>query len=336
LYYKWAGIWKIHRMGMRIGNFSLQRDSLSAAGPLFASAAKSNYTTAIAHFLATIAAHPQLEEKLSHCSAFKIPHNTDSDLENAHHICFGFDEALETFGVKFIKGNISGNVIDENNLKTQIKASQSERERIDLLMSEYLNDNSISHSERAIDSRQESLWKLVNDLVEVFEMDNPISHQLFQNYTPTEMHQEGLDRLVACYPDGLERIKRIYRQEVLKIESRNTKGRRAAGVVRTKVKDYNNQKKSRHQPITKSSQSSQGNTDEILNEQSTDHLPDTTETQSRQKRHRTTKEETEILSALKVYKDKLPDDAIASVCENLSEVWTKKKVREWWNYHKDK
>ncbi|PKY61769.1 hypothetical protein RhiirA4_523616 [Rhizophagus irregularis] len=330
LYYKWAGIWKAHRMGMRVGNFGLQRDSLSAAGPLYASAAKSNYTTAIAHFLATIAAHPQLEEKLNHCSAFKIPHDIDGGL---HHICFGFDEALETFGVRFIKGNISGNVIDEKNLKNQIKASQSERERIDLLMSEYLNDNSISHSERAIKSRQESLWELVNDLVAIFEMDNPLSHQLFQKYKPTEIHQEGLDRLIACYPNGLERIKGIYRQEVLKIENRNTKGRRAVGVVRTKVKDYNNQKKSINQSVTMSLQSQQRDTDEILNE---DYLPDTTNPQLKQKKHRTTKEEMEILSALKVYKDKLPDDAISSVCEHLSEIWTKKKVREWWNYHKDK
>src|SRR2546429_4747634 len=160
-------------MGMRIGNFDLQRNALSAAGPLYASAAKSNYTTAIAHFLATIAAHPQLEEKLRCCGAFKIP---QSDPKNVHNVCFGFDEALETFGVRFIKGNVSGNVIDEKNLKNQIKASQSERERIDLLMSEYLDDNSISHSERAIESRQESLWELVNDLVEIFGMDNPLSH----------------------------------------------------------------------------------------------------------------------------------------------------------------
>ena len=326
MYYKWAGIWKAHRIGIRVGNFGLQRDSLSAAGPLYASAAKSNYTTAIAHFLATIAAHPQLEEKLSHCSAFKIPHDIDGS-----HVCFGFDEALETFGVRFIKGNISGNVIDEKNLKNQIKASQSERERIDLLMSEYLSDNSISHSERAVKSRQESLWELVNDLVAIFGMDNPLSHQLFQKYTPTEMHQERLGRLIACYPNGLERIKGIYRQEVLKIESRNTKGRRMVGVVRTKVKDYNNQKKSINQSITMSSQK-----DEILNEQSTDYLSVTNMPQSKQKKHRTTLEETEILSTLKVYKDKLPDDAIASVCEHLSEIWTKKKVREWWNYHKDK
>uniref|UniRef100_U9UIB1 Uncharacterized protein n=1 Tax=Rhizophagus irregularis (strain DAOM 181602 / DAOM 197198 / MUCL 43194) TaxID=747089 RepID=U9UIB1_RHIID len=320
LYYKWAGIWKAHRMGMRVGNFGLQRDSLSAAGPLYTSAAKSNYTTAIAHFLATIAAHPQLEEKLNHCSAFKIPHDIDGGL---HHVCFGFDEALETFGVRFIKGNVSGNVINKKNLKNQIKASQNERERIDLLMSEYINDNSISHSERAIKLRQESLWELVNDLVAIFEMDNPLSHQLFQKYKPTEIHQEGLDRLIACYPNGLERIKGIYRQEVLKIENRNTKGRRAVGVVRTKVKDYNNQKKSINQSVTMSLQSQQRDTDEILNE---DYLPDTTNPQLKQKKHRTTKEKMEILSALKVYKDKLPDDAISSVCEHLSEIWTKKKL----------
>src|SRR6185436_9215997 len=102
-------------MGMRIGNFNLQKETLSAAGPLYASAAKSNYTTSIAHYLSTLAAHPQLEKKLHHCGSFKIPN------KDARHICFGFDEALETFGVKFIKQNISGNVIDEKNLKNQIK-----------------------------------------------------------------------------------------------------------------------------------------------------------------------------------------------------------------------
>jgi hypothetical protein len=331
-------------MGIRVGNFDLQRNSLSAASPLFASAAKSNYTTAIAHFLATIAAYPQLEEKLRYCSAFKIPHDAKSDSD---HICFGFDEALETFGVKYIKGNISGNVIDEKNLKNQIKASQSERERIDLLMSEYLDDFLISHSQRAAESRQEAMWELVNDLVTIFGMDNPLSHQLFQEYTPTEIHQKGLDRLIACYPNGLERIKGIYRQEVLKIECRNTKGRREVGVIRMKLKDYNNQKKSKreaekisktaNQSINESSQSVQINIDENSNERPINDLPaDNTKPQTRQKKHRTTEEETEILSALKVYKDKLPDDAIVSVCERLSEVWTKKKVRDWWNYHKDK
>jgi hypothetical protein len=144
-------------MGMRIGNFDLQQNSLSAVGPLYASAAKSNYTTAIAHHLSIIAAHPELEEKLRYCDAFKIPHDIDKDPNNARHICFGFDEALETFGVRFIKQNVSRNIFDEKNLRDQIKASQDERERIDLLMSEYLDDYSVSHSERAVKSCKESL-----------------------------------------------------------------------------------------------------------------------------------------------------------------------------------
>ena len=230
---------------MRVGNFDLQQDSLSAAGPLYASAAKSNYTTAIAHFLAAIEAHPELKERLRYCGAFKIPYDVDENPESARHVCFGFDEALETFGVKYIKQNISGNVIDERNLKNQIKSSQNKRDRVDLLISEYNNDYSTSYSKRAVDSCQESLWNLINELVVIFGMDDPLSHQLFQEYMPTEIHQEGLDRLIACYPNGLERIKGVYRQEVLKIEHKNSQGRRAVGVIKTKLKDYKDQRKAR-------------------------------------------------------------------------------------------
>ncbi|RHZ69686.1 hypothetical protein Glove_280g13 [Diversispora epigaea] len=44
-------------------------------------------------------------------------------------------------------------------------------------------------------------------------------------------------------------------------------------------------------------------------------------------KHRTTKDETAILCALKIYKNYLPDDAIVSAHEELSEVWTVKKHR---------
>src|SRR5207245_7242358 len=115
----------------------------------------------------------QLEEKLRCCGAFKIP---QSNPKNVYNVCFGFDKALEMFGVRFIKGNVSGNVIDEENLKNQIKASQNKKERIDLLMREYLDDHLFSHSKRLIKSYQESMWKLVNGLVIIFEMDNPLSH----------------------------------------------------------------------------------------------------------------------------------------------------------------
>ena len=165
-------------------------------------------------------------------------------------------------------------------------------------------------------------------------MFDPLSHQLFQEYTPTEMHKEGLSRLLDCYPIGLERIKAVYRQEVLKTEERNPQGRRTIGVVRMKVKDYNSKKKAEKrkivipeltQPVV-----------ENLNE-----TPPTIEPQSKRRktagtRHRTTEDETAILCVLKTYKNYLPEDAVASVRGKLSEVWTVKKVREWWNYHKDK
>ncbi len=209
-------------MGMCIENFDLQWDSLSATGPLYANTAKSNYTTAIAYFFTTIEAYPELKERLHYCDAFKIPYDIDENPESIRHVCFGFDETLKTFGMKYIKQNISENVIDEKNLKNQIKSSQSERDRIDLLISEYLNDYSTSYSKRAIDSYQESLWNLINELVVIFGMDDPLSHQLFQEYMLTQMYQEGLDCLIACYPNRLEWIKGVYRQEVLKIEHKNS------------------------------------------------------------------------------------------------------------------
>ncbi|PKK68322.1 hypothetical protein RhiirC2_782401 [Rhizophagus irregularis] len=111
-------------MEMRIGNHNLQRNALSAASPLFPSTDKSNYALAIAQHLFTLT---------------------------------NFNEAFEMFSVHFVKQNIIGNVINEAKLKANIKAAQSERDQIDLLLSEYLDDTSISQSEHAIDSRYVSL-----------------------------------------------------------------------------------------------------------------------------------------------------------------------------------
>ncbi|GES88370.1 hypothetical protein GLOIN_2v1482460 [Rhizophagus clarus] len=190
-------------------------------------------------------------------------------------------------------------------------------------MSEYLNDYAVSYSERAIKSRKESLWKLVNDLITVFGMSDPLSHQLFQEYTPTEMHKEGLSRLFDCYPNGLERIKAVYRQEVLKTEDRNPQGRRTIGVVRTKVKDYNSKKKAEKRKIVIPELTQPVLED--LNE-----TPLTIEPQSKRRktagaRHRTTEDETAILCALKIYKNYLPEDAIGSVqCFCTYPVWITK------------
>ena len=148
LYYRWAGIWKVHRIGMRISNHDLQWDTLAAAAPLFPNAAKSNYTTTIAQYLFFLKKFSILNEKLQHIGSFKISNSSNNNIENENskNVCFGFDEALETFGVRFIKQNITSNIIDNTTLKTNIKAVQTEKERIDLLLNKYLEDTTISRS----------------------------------------------------------------------------------------------------------------------------------------------------------------------------------------------
>ncbi|RIA93080.1 hypothetical protein C1645_763417, partial [Glomus cerebriforme] len=80
-------------------------------------------------------------------------------------ICFGFDEVLEMFNVHFIKQNITRNIIDETKLKANIKVAQMERERVDLLLSEYLENTSIFQSERTIDSRRKIFYKLITMII---------------------------------------------------------------------------------------------------------------------------------------------------------------------------
>ncbi|RHZ90195.1 hypothetical protein Glove_4g21 [Diversispora epigaea] len=150
LYYQWVGIWKAHKIGMRIGNHNLQRDTLVAASPLF---------------------------------------------------------------------------------PTNIKAAQTERKRIDLFLSEYFDDTSISKSERAINSRREELWELIKELIEIFDMIDPLTHQIFKDLVPPEIHKEGCEKLITCYNNGLERMKIIFKQDVLKIEPRIAQGRHALAIL---------------------------------------------------------------------------------------------------------
>ncbi|GBC29737.2 hypothetical protein GLOIN_2v1771270 [Rhizophagus irregularis DAOM 181602=DAOM 197198] len=141
---------------MKIGNHNLQQDTLAAALPLFPSAGKSNYAVAITQHLSTLIKYLKLNENLQHVGSFRIPKNIDDENNNQKPVCFRFDEVLETFGVHFIKQDITGNVINKTKLK------------------------SIT-SECAINSRRKILWELVEDLVMIFDMTDPLSHQIFKD-----------------------------------------------------------------------------------------------------------------------------------------------------------
>ena len=237
LYYQWASIFKVHRVGIQVGNYQLQKNALASFSGLFTSAGKSNYSTSVAHFLGLLAQYPKLEEKLQFATSVKI----DND-EKQKGYYFAFDEALETFRVKFVKQNITGNMINAENLKLQIKAAQSERDRIGILLSEYLDDACGSIGERAINQRKDAMWNLVDKLLIAFNSSddyNRYQNPLWTNTITEQFTFDGITRLKNCFSDGVLRIKSIFLQDVILIQKSNKVGRRKLGVKRWKPNDQN-------------------------------------------------------------------------------------------------
>ncbi|CAG8683479.1 13470_t:CDS:2, partial [Racocetra fulgida] len=117
----------------------------------------------------------------------------------------------------------------DEDLKERMVAVEFEWERINLLLSDFIDDPSVIHTERNLKSRKESTWKLTDDLSEAFNMSDPASHPLFQN--TSQNNDEGFHRLFACYNIGKERLYNIYKQDIEKTVERNTKGRRARNIV---------------------------------------------------------------------------------------------------------
>ncbi|RHZ55596.1 hypothetical protein Glove_413g5 [Diversispora epigaea] len=164
-----------HRLEIRTGNFDLQYNCLTSFAPLFSIAEKSNYTCSIVHFISIIAQYSQLQQTLRHSASI--------NLTKKNHY-YAYDETLETLGVKFIKQNVTGNVINEENLKQQIKSVQLKREHIDLLFAEYIDNHVKAKNNHAITSWKDAIWKLADDLIEVFEMENFLEHELFKKFKP--------------------------------------------------------------------------------------------------------------------------------------------------------
>ncbi|CAG8648960.1 5272_t:CDS:2 [Rhizophagus irregularis] len=156
-----------------------------------------------------------------------------------------------------------------------------------------------------------------SDLVDIFGMSDPLSHDLFQEYQPTELHHQGVE---------------LYRQEVLEIECRNTHGRRAIEVVRTRLKDFTQQKKNRRTKVKLSQGTSRTGGSRNADNLELSHLPNDQISLLKKKRKQTTPEEEKILEALLVYEDELPDSAINEVLDKLSSDWNKTKVKAAWRY----
>jgi hypothetical protein len=179
--------------------------------------------------------------KLHHNEFLPLPFNTPTPAVNltspGHY--FVFDEALKRFGVSFVKQNIRGKLVDSDDLRQQISSVQAEKDRLTLLVSEYVGDMVLVKENQAVKSRKEALWKLAHELLAAFSSAEPITHELFKN--AKEMKETGFQRLFTCYNLGVSRLKAILRQDVYKIEKQNLVGRRIPDIVRYKSEVFRRQ-----------------------------------------------------------------------------------------------
>ncbi|RHZ67000.1 hypothetical protein Glove_303g24 [Diversispora epigaea] len=298
-FFIWGGLWKGHRAGIRTGDIKLQIQCFSAFSPLFPVAGKLNYVHSSVHFLSILAKYPRLQFLMNYAGSVNLT-------RDGHY--FAFDEVLETFGVKFIKENITGNIVSEDNLKRHIKSAQSEKERMDLLFSEFIEDNVTSKMDRAVKNRHEVLWNLIDKLVETFQVNN---HELFQNCL--ECTLLGFQRLYKYYETGKQHLTKIFRQEILKLETIDTTGRRSKDVIaKTEKRPYNNQL---HLYLAHKPQPKRTNIG----------------------RHQITQEELAIINPLvNIVPTEEQISLALQALINVSEHWTKKKLRDHLSYRNRK
>ncbi|RHZ76927.1 hypothetical protein Glove_187g63 [Diversispora epigaea] len=138
-------------------------------------------------------------------------------------------------------------------------------------------------------------------------MDNPLEHSIFKKYILPELNKEDCEKLIACYPNGLEHIQKVYLQEVLKIKKCNITGRQTIGVKRTRHQKYKEASKTKKKKV----------------------VQHTVENNNVLKKRRATFHEEQILSSLLVYNDKIPDYKYENILQQLGSDWNKKKIYAW-------
>ncbi|GBB92683.1 hypothetical protein RclHR1_20400001 [Rhizophagus clarus] len=152
-------------------------------------------------------------------------------------------------------------------------------------------------------------------------MIDPLSHEIFKDLEPPELHKEGYKRLVACYKNGLERMQVIYKQDVIKIEPQIAQGRRALEIWRTRHKDYTEKKKTRRKARRRQKHDKEISQPELQ-----------ADTQESKKRRKILPHEVQILSRLLDYNNKIPTHMYDEILQQLGTEWDKKRVYGWWNY----
>ncbi|RGB43543.1 hypothetical protein C1646_661287 [Rhizophagus diaphanus] len=125
------------------------------------------------------------------------------------------------------------------NLKMQIKSVQTERDRIEILLSEYLNDPTASTRNHAINQRYDAMWNLVKILLQEFDQTNEsfLNSNTWKNVYRSQLTVEGVIQLKNCFSDGIVRMQAIYYEDVLKTRPTQP-GRSKLGISRLKILNF--------------------------------------------------------------------------------------------------
>ncbi|CAB4439116.1 unnamed protein product [Rhizophagus irregularis] len=156
-------------------------------------------------------------------------------------------------------------------------------------------------------------------------MDNYMEHELFKKNPPSQLTPEGLVKLNNAYKEGLKRIKEVYRQEVIKTERINTKGRRYLEIVKTDIKSMKSSQK--RKTLEGNNESTSCSTSQLSNKNPQQFSLENSNGQSntsnienpvfKRRRVITTDEEKEILNPLLLKNTMLTEEEIKNILKNL-------------------
>ncbi|CAB4394310.1 unnamed protein product [Rhizophagus irregularis] len=121
----------------------------------------------------------------------------------------------------------------------QIKSVQTERDRIEILLSEYLNDPTASTGNHAINQRYDAMWNLVKILLQEFDQTNEsfLNSNTWKNVYRSQLTVEGVIQLKNCFSDGIVRMQAIYYEDVFKTRLTQP-GRSKLGTSRLKILNF--------------------------------------------------------------------------------------------------
>lgn len=344
-YYRWAGYWKAHKVGIRRGDFDLQIACLAAFAPLFPVTGCFRYAESVATFLGNLHQDPEFQKRL-----FKVP--SVNLTQDGHYLAY--DEALETYGVQFVKQMMTGRLGDEKNLQRQIQGSQGEIERLSAL-DEFINDETVSVTHHAIKNRKKQLWTLCDQIYEAFQ--NPDDSPLFEN--TTQNTPEGYYKMETCYEEGRTRMQNLLAKQKI---GRGAKVLVTDTVSAAKQRERAQKQKGKQRALTQAHDGEHGHAVDLSEEQPMEwseeqqvleiteghhagsstaqtqstpaRLPissDSTARPTKKVRKDFSAEEIQTLGELTQYKGKLPQEVSNSVAEKLKSYgWNAKKVWDYW------